>query len=87
MGSCTKKEFSCFDFYDENQWWAIDSKDNKLFYTSNHGSDWNEISQNEIFKNIKSLKFVSKNVGWAIGDYIFIKTIDGGRTWSKVDGF
>lgn len=85
---CSKSnEFSCFDFYDENQWWAIDYQNSKLLCTSNHGSDWNEISQNELFEDIKSLKFVSKNVGWAIGDYVFIKTIDGGKSWSKVNGF
>lgn len=77
--------FDCYDFLDEKQWWAIDKKDNKLYKTNDSGKTWEEISQSESFKNIESINFVTEKVGWAMGNNIFIKTIDGGKTWSNLD--
>lgn len=76
--------FSCFDFINEKQWFAIDIKDNKLYETNNGGNSWIEVSQNEIFKRIKTLDFVTTQIGWAAGDNTFISTNDGGKTWNDI---
>lgn len=77
--------FSCYDFINGRQWWAIDYKKSELYETSNGGDSFNEISQNDLFKGIKTLDFVTNQIGWAIGDDFFIKTIDGGKNWTKVN--
>lgn len=76
---------SYYDFIKEKQWLAIDNKENKLYETSNGGDSFEELSQNEIFKGIKTLDFVTSQIGWAIGDNFFIKTIDGGKNWTKIN--
>jgi photosystem II stability/assembly factor-like uncharacterized protein/uncharacterized protein YxeA len=76
--------FSCFDFINEKQWFAINTKDNKLYETNTGGNSWTEVSQNKIFKGIKTLDFTTTQIGWATGDNIFIRTNDGGRTWNCV---
>jgi photosystem II stability/assembly factor-like uncharacterized protein len=76
--------FSNYDFFNEKQWWAVGYKDNKLYETSNSGDSWQAIPQDKVFKGIKTLDFVTNQIGWAIGDDFFIKTIDGGKNWSKV---
>ena len=77
--------FSIYDFLSEKQWWAIDYKDNKLYETNNSGVSFEAVSENKIFKDIKTLEFVTNQIGWAIGQDFFIKTIDGGKSWSKVN--
>lgn len=76
--------FSCFDFINEKQWFAIDIKDNKLYETNNGGNSWIEVSQNEKFKGIKTLDFATTQIGWAAGDNIFISTNDEGKTWNDI---
>lgn len=75
-------DFSCFDFIDEKQWLAIGFKDNKLYATNNGGTDWAEISQNEMLKDIKTLNFFTSQFGLASGDNIYMCTEDGGKTWT-----
>lgn len=79
--------FSCFDFINEKKWMAIDKKDNTLYETNNYGNSWIEVYQNEIFKGINTLDFVTEQIGWAAGHNIFIMTKDGGKTWNYVKQF
>ncbi|KYH34543.1 Ycf48-like protein [Clostridium tepidiprofundi DSM 19306] len=74
-----------YSFINEKQWWGIDQKNNKLYVTNTSGENWNEICKNKMFKDIKYIEFVNKKVGFAIGDYIFIKTVDGGKNWFKIN--
>ncbi|MFL0268076.1 WD40/YVTN/BNR-like repeat-containing protein [Candidatus Clostridium radicumherbarum] len=83
--SLSNYDLSHYDFINEKQWLAIDNKENKLYETSNGGNSFEELSQNEIFKGIKTLDFISNQIGWAIGDNFFIKTIDGGKNWTKIN--
>jgi len=86
--SATKKlsnyTLSYYDFITEKQWMTIANKEKKLYETSNKGDSFEELSQNEIFKGIKTLDFVTNKIGWAIGDNFFIKTTDGGKHWNKI---
>lgn len=34
---------------------------------------------------LRSVWFTSDSVGWIAGDWILLKSVDGGRTWQKVD--
>lgn len=81
----TNNTFECYDFYNKNQWWAINRTDNILYKTNDSGEYWNKVSESSYFKDIESINFVSEKVGWAMGSNIFIKTIDAGKTWSKAD--
>jgi len=82
LSSC---DLSYYDFIKEKQWLAIDNKENKLYETSNGGDSFEELSKNEILKGIKTLDFVTNQIGWAIGDNSFIKTTDGGKNWNKIN--
>jgi len=78
-------KFLIYDFTNEKKWWAIDQEKDKLYLTQNSGENWKEISENKIFKNINYIQFVNKKVGFAIGYHIFIKTVDGGKSWIKIN--
>jgi photosystem II stability/assembly factor-like uncharacterized protein len=55
----------------------------QLFTTTDSGQTWKTIKPNMDLKDVALIDFVSNNVGWAIGKDIFVKTLDGGLTWTS----
>jgi photosystem II stability/assembly factor-like uncharacterized protein len=53
----------------------------QLYATNDSGQTWQIVKPNIDFKNVVMIDFVSSQIGWAIGQDIFIKTVDGGLTW------
>lgn len=71
-----------------------------LFHTTDGGKSWKDVLSPEISRNlgIDSISFVDKKTGWAVGlnfvtntdnpetDIdVLLKTIDGGKSWKKVE--
>ncbi len=67
------------DFVNEKRGWAIG--DNKIFYTSDGGYNWE--LQYSTLKNLSyaGLDMIDSLEGWAISDNIIYHTVDGGKTW------
>ncbi|PKL85574.1 MAG: hypothetical protein CVV22_07610 [Ignavibacteriae bacterium HGW-Ignavibacteriae-1] len=54
------------------------AKEDSLFKTDDFGATWNFVNK---FKLAYTFSFLSKNVGFKIGDSGVEKTVDGGKTW------
>lgn len=64
---------------------AGDSDGGYLYKTTDGGSTWIRKSFNPIQLGIPNdMFFINKNVGFVTGPKLFIKTKDGGNTWSNV---
>jgi len=54
----------------------------QIFKTIDSGSSWKTIKPNLDFKAVTQIDFVTDQIGWGIGKGVFIKTADGGISWS-----
>lgn len=72
-----------YSFINSDYGWAINNE-GKTFFTINGGKSWTQISINDELKNIHSLCFVTKKIGFTLGDNAIYKTIDGGENWLKI---
>ena len=82
--SFKNNKFFIYDFINEKQWWALDKNKTKLYKTNDSGQTWKEVSENKIFNDIKYIEFMNDKVGFAIGDHVFIRTVDGGGEWNNI---
>ena len=78
---------STADFIDVDHGWASDGT--LLYVTDDGGKQWTTLSPGGSFQHITQLDFVSRHIGWAIGATAagaptFLKTEDGGRTWTAI---
>jgi photosystem II stability/assembly factor-like uncharacterized protein len=78
---------STADFIDVNHGWA--SNGTLLYVTGDSGKQWITLSPGGSFQHIVHLDFVSGDIGWAIGATAagaptFLKTEDGGHTWTAI---
>jgi photosystem II stability/assembly factor-like uncharacterized protein len=75
------------DFIDVDHGWASDGT--LLYVTGDSGKKWAMLSPGGSFQHIVHLDFVLGDIGWAIGATAagaptFLKTEDGGRTWTAI---
>jgi photosystem II stability/assembly factor-like uncharacterized protein len=54
-----------------------------IYETANGGLDWTRQSSS-YEKEIKSIFFLNRNLGYAAGFGFVLKSIDGGKTWDKI---
>ncbi|MBI2418310.1 MAG: hypothetical protein HYV28_10505 [Ignavibacteriales bacterium] len=67
-------------FVDDNNGWALGSQ-YTLLSTTNGGINWNKLPYT--FPTIiKSVKFLTKNIGYVLSSYSIYRTSDGGNTWT-----
>jgi photosystem II stability/assembly factor-like uncharacterized protein len=75
------------DFLDMKHGWASDGT--HLYATGDGGLHWTQLSSHMNWHGLSHLDFVTSETGWAIGsvqtnDPSFLKTTDGGRTWTVI---
>ncbi len=70
-----------WSFADARNGFATDGE--KLFATTDGGAKWVDVKPGAGFTGIRRVAFISDQVGWAIGEEVFIKTTDGGKTWTR----
>ena len=86
---------SNIQFVTKNKGWAIkwdnphtfEESNNVLVFTLDGGKIWNEYKYNDtLFQQIKTIKFLTENIGWLVKRDIHSKTIfnttDGGKSWT-----
>jgi photosystem II stability/assembly factor-like uncharacterized protein len=65
--------------------WVGDGMDNKCWYTRNGGETWTFVSLPGSFSSVNSIFFHNANLGYIAGDQkTFLKTTNGGQTWSNL---
>jgi photosystem II stability/assembly factor-like uncharacterized protein len=67
--------------------WTHDILTGKLYSTNDGGTDWfpTSSSTSNITTDIITLSFTDANTGWAITAQSLLHTIDGGKTWRKIN--
>ena len=78
----------CFSFIDPMHGWCI-TNDSNLSTTANGGQTWSQsgtvpIAGELVFVDAKT-GFLSSGVNPASSDWQFLKTVDGGLTWTRVE--
>lgn len=69
-------------FADANHWWVSDTSNKSLYRTTDGGQSWSSLSSDF---NVKSLDFISSDLGWAVpDDKYLLATIDSGNHWLRV---
>jgi len=77
IGYGTKNRMYGLFFLDERTGWVAGSQ---IWHTEDGGETWTQ--QPRPPKSIEEIVFVTRDVGWAVGDQgTFFHTKDGGRTW------
>jgi photosystem II stability/assembly factor-like uncharacterized protein len=62
----------------------VSTSDGKIYQTTDAANSWKAV--NETGRAVRALAFASSSVGFAVGDgSLFLKTTDGGATWSAKD--
>lgn len=72
-------------FQNENNGWAVGT-DGFMIKTINGGTSWQTVTTTAA-STLRSIKFLDNNIGWAGGGTSFLRTTDGGVTWTKINGF
>ena len=72
-------------FQNENNGWAVGT-DGYMIKTINGGTSWQTVTTTAT-STLTSIKFLDNNIGWAGGGTSFLRTTDGGVTWTKINGF
>lgn len=64
----------------------------EILNTADGGNNWNENSYTATTKYIDKIKFVNKNIGYAVGGHVtatysgyIMKTLNAGNSWNKLD--
>lgn len=85
-------------YLDKDHWLA--ESDNTLYEMHDGGKHWQPLPLPAKYQSLNSLNFVSVREGWAIGNTVssngtpqsqqvigadIVHTVDGGKTWQKVD--
>lgn len=60
-----------------------DSHENVVYKTTDGGDTWNLVSTYPSFNFNSAMQFTDDNTGYIIGFFKLLKTIDGGKTWTK----
>ncbi len=79
----TLNNFNDIDMFGIN---AVVCGDNgTIYYSEDGGANW-EVSSYTSTKKLNDIKFISSEVGFIAGEYAeVLKTIDGGRTWDRLN--
>lgn len=68
----------------DNNFWAVDYGNGLVFYSDDHGQNWNLQKETE-GEFLEAIQFLNKDVGFLCGDYgIIMKTTNGGKTWREI---
>ncbi len=63
------------------------SDNNRVFSTTDSGSNWNIITQNTILTMMKETTFMDNNTGYIAGNWnLILKTTNAGETYSITEG-
>jgi len=66
---------------DENTVWVGCESNQKIFYSTNQGTDWNEATAQG--GKVNDIFFLDANKGWYASDVGIYSTEDGGATWNN----
>ena len=74
------------DFISDLSGWISGSRNDTgiIFHTTNGGQDWIVQYNPSDEYSIKTIQFISENIGLAVGNYAIYRTANGGQTWGKV---
>lgn len=84
------ENFNTFDFADEENGWAIDTKGN-VWKTTDGGQNWNKTSpfenliKRQEFIGAENVEFSSSEHGWLREIFNLYQTTDGGKNWEMVN--
>ena len=71
-------------FIDEQIGYVIGQNNRVLLKTTNGGQDWEEIDLNTYGYSPWGIYFLDKDTGFIVGEDLFIKTTDGGKSWANL---
>ena len=73
------------DFIDNKKGFVV-GEESVMLKTTDGGTSWNKVSLNLSEKiELNAIKFVNDTIGFAIGNYTILKTIDAGETWDSTN--
>ncbi len=68
----------------EDQYWAIDYGNGRIYKSKNSGKDW-QLNLQTQGEYLEAIQFLDKKTGFVCGDYgIILKTMDGGKSWNEI---
>ncbi len=56
----------------------------RVFRTTDGGDSWDTVTKDFGYHYVTDIKFVNDSTGFILGNKIFLKTTDGGNTWSDL---
>ncbi|MEQ8766883.1 MAG: YCF48-related protein [Planctomycetota bacterium] len=70
-------------FLDQSEGWTV-SISGRIMHTTDGGSSWSlSHDVGDPVANLQTVQFLDSQNGWVVGGDTFLKTTDGGQTWSQ----